>query len=86
MQSFGLSRSAGKGRSDRSSLPEVAGETALLVDPENSGQIAEALRRYSEDAALRRALSQAAFERSKEFSMTNYAKRMLGIFRDEIKK
>ncbi len=72
--------------SNRSSLPEVAGDTALMVDPENVDQISEALRRYSEDAKLRRALSQAALQRAGDFSMTNYARRMLGIFKDEIKK
>jgi len=72
--------------SDRSSLPEVAGESALMVDPENPGEIAEALRRYSEDAVLRRSLSQAALERAGQFSMANVARQMLEIFKDEIEK
>jgi glycosyltransferase involved in cell wall biosynthesis len=39
--------------SDTSSLPEVAGEGALLVDPEDTAAIAAALRRVAEDGALR---------------------------------
>lgn len=72
--------------SDRSSLPEVAGESALMVNPEDPAEIAEALSRYSQDAALRRSLSQRALERSGQFSMANVAKKMLEIFKNEIKK
>ena len=39
--------------SDRSSLPEVAGDAALLVDPTDEGAIASGLRRLLEDSALR---------------------------------
>ena len=34
--------------SNRSALPEVAGDAALLVDPENTEELAEALRRLTE--------------------------------------
>ena len=72
--------------SNRSSLPEVAGNTALMVEPDDAGQIAEALLRYSEDSELRRSLSQKALERASRFSMERCARQMLGIFKDEIKK
>lgn len=39
--------------SDRSSMPEVAGKAALLVDPEDELAIAEAMVRLWEDPALR---------------------------------
>jgi glycosyltransferase involved in cell wall biosynthesis len=38
--------------SQTSSLPEVAGDAALLVDPRNKGQIAEAMRRVYTDPIL----------------------------------
>ena len=39
--------------SNRSSMPEVAGDAALLVDPLDAGAIADAMRRLLDDAALR---------------------------------
>lgn len=42
--------------SDRSSMPEVAGEAALLVDPESEPEIALALQQIWENEELRKAL------------------------------
>src|SRR6185503_12008768 len=42
--------------SNASSLPEVAGDAALLVDPHDPGQIADALARLLEDEGLREGL------------------------------
>lgn len=72
--------------SNRSSLPEVAGNTALLVDPENTSEIAEALEKYASDRALRASLCEAALERSKKFSTAQCAARMIEIFKDEAEK
>jgi glycosyltransferase involved in cell wall biosynthesis len=54
--------------SNRSALPEVAGDAALLVDPEQVDEIADALIRLSQDEALRLRLTQAGAERAKQFS------------------
>ncbi len=72
--------------SDRTSLPEVAGETALLVDPEDVSGIATALERYSGDAALRASLSEAAHKRSKLFSTAVCARHMIRIFKNEAQR
>jgi glycosyltransferase involved in cell wall biosynthesis len=51
-----------------SSLPEVAGEAALLVDPYSVGAIAEAMQAIAQDGNLRRDLSQRSRERAAQFS------------------
>jgi glycosyltransferase involved in cell wall biosynthesis len=40
--------------SNRGSLPEVAGDAALIVEAEDDGALAEALTRVLADAPLRR--------------------------------
>lgn len=72
--------------SNRTSLPEVAGETALLVDPEDVSAIAAALERYSGDAALRASLCAAAHKRSALFSTAVCARHMIKIFKNEVQK
>ncbi len=72
--------------SDRSSLPEITGETALLVDPENVDHVAEALERFRRDEKLRRELASLAYDRAKIFSYQITAKKMVDIFRHEAKK
>ncbi len=67
--------------SNRSSLPEVVGNTALIVDPENEEEIAEALSAYAGDGPLRRRMAEAAYERSKQFSIELAADRMSEIFK-----
>lgn len=68
--------------SDRSSLPEVTGDTALAVDPENVGQIADALSAYAADPGLRTRLERAAHERAGTFSSARMAGKMIEIFRE----
>jgi glycosyltransferase involved in cell wall biosynthesis len=54
--------------STTSSLPEVAGEAALLVDPVDVGAIVRALARLADDVALRRRLVAQGRENVKRFS------------------
>jgi glycosyltransferase involved in cell wall biosynthesis len=54
--------------STRSALPEVAGDAALLADPEDTGALAHALVRLTEDEDLRAQLSQLGLERAKKFT------------------
>jgi glycosyltransferase involved in cell wall biosynthesis len=54
--------------SDRSSLPEVAGGAALLVDPLDRAAIAAGLVRLAGDAALRDRLTEAGQRRAAGFS------------------
>jgi glycosyltransferase involved in cell wall biosynthesis len=50
-----------------SSLEEVAGDAALLVDPSSEGELAEALRSVVRDAGLRARLRERGLERAKAF-------------------
>lgn len=54
--------------SNVSSLPEVAGNSALLVDPYNPEHIAEALAKLMSDPNLRNELVRRGYERVKQFS------------------
>jgi len=54
--------------SDRSSLPEVAGEAALLFDPEQTGQITAAMEKLLEDRDEAERLRQAGLERARRFT------------------
>jgi len=51
-----------------SAMPEVAGDAALLVDPQDVGSIAEGLRHLTTDTALRDRLTRAGLSRAQEFS------------------
>jgi glycosyltransferase involved in cell wall biosynthesis len=54
--------------SNRSALPEVAGDAALLVDPENGDDITAGLERLTGDEELQRDLARRGIERSAGFS------------------
>lgn len=51
-----------------SSIPEVAGDAALLFSPNRPDDFAEGLRRVIEEPSLRHDLSQLGMERAKRFS------------------
>ena len=54
--------------SNRSSLPEVAGDAALLVDPRNVDEIGEALLRFALDEDLHAEFSRRGIERTQQFT------------------
>jgi glycosyltransferase involved in cell wall biosynthesis len=54
--------------SDRSSLPEVAGDAALLFDPEDPTAIRIAMERLLGDGPLRASLERRGRERAEQFS------------------
>ncbi|MGQ4649214.1 glycosyltransferase [Lyngbya aestuarii] len=54
--------------SNTSSLPEVAGDAAIFVDPKEPIQIAEAILKVISDSQMRRQLIQKGKERAKLFS------------------
>ncbi len=68
--------------SNRSALPEVAGEAALLVDPENTESIAHALRRLTTDADLRDQLTQHGARRIHEFSWEKAVAQTWDVYRE----
>jgi glycosyltransferase involved in cell wall biosynthesis len=54
--------------SNLSSLPEVAGDAALLIDPYNVGALAEAMTAVARDSQLWTTLHRAGLARVKQFS------------------
>ncbi len=67
--------------SNSSSLPEIAGDAAVYVDPDNEAGIATAVRDLVSDDDLRRRLSEQGLERAKQFSWTACAETVLGVYR-----
>ncbi len=67
--------------SNVSSLPEVAGDAALLVDPLDEAAIADALKRLAHDSALRADLSTRGLERAKKFSWRQSAEQTMETYR-----
>ncbi len=67
--------------SDRSSMPEVAGEAAILVNPDDELAIAAAIERLTQDSELARTLEDAGIERSQRYSREVALPRLLEIYR-----
>ncbi len=66
--------------SDASSLPEVAGEAALLFDPRSVEQIAAAMSRLLNDADLRRKLAEQGAARAALFTWKRTAELTLAVY------
>jgi len=67
--------------SNRSSMPEVAGTAALLVDPEDRAAIAEAVARVLDDDELRRDLRRRGPVQAARFTPEVAVPRLLEIYR-----
>ena len=67
--------------SDRSSLPEVAGEAALYVDPDDPATIAQAMVRVASDSGLRARLRDAGLDRAALFRWDDAALATAVVFR-----
>ena len=69
-----------------SALPEIAGDAALLVDPENVDEIAAAMLRLSQDEALRQELIAKGYENVKRFSWEKAARETLAVLEEAAAK
>jgi len=67
--------------SKTSSCPEVAGEAAILVNPDNIQEIAEGIVRILSDDRLRNTLVQQGFRQIKKFSWDKTAKETLNVLK-----
>jgi glycosyltransferase involved in cell wall biosynthesis len=67
--------------STSSSLPEVAGEAALPVDPRSVGGLAEAMERVLTNPELAERLRQVGRARAAQFSWDQTAVRTLGVYK-----
>jgi|GEM_PF-188919 len=66
--------------SDNSSLSEIAGRSALLVDANNSDDIAEKINLLLSNSELRKDLSRRGIENARRFSWDKAAKKMVKVF------
>jgi len=67
--------------SNTSSLPEVAGNAAMLVNPTNENEIAEAIAKLIFDQELKKTMIKNGLERIKIFTWENTARNTLEIFK-----
>jgi glycosyltransferase involved in cell wall biosynthesis len=67
--------------SDASSLPEVAGDAALLFDPHDEGAIAHAIRRLLAETRLTEDLRARGSRRAEEFSWQRTARLTLEVYK-----
>ncbi len=72
--------------SNTSSLPEVAGDAALLVDPHDVDAIADAMYRLVTDESLRAELARRGLENVKRFSWDKCARETLAVLESVAKK
>ena len=68
--------------SDWGSLPEVAGDAALLVDPTDEPALAAALDRALHDSDLRRHMVARGLERARQFTWDRVARNLLSVYRE----
>lgn len=68
--------------SNRSALPEVAGDGALLVDPLDTGALVHALRTMAADEVLRDQFAARGFERSRLFSWERAVRQTWEVYQE----
>ncbi len=68
--------------SNVSSLPEVAGDAALLVDPLDVASLTAALGRIAADEGLRRELTERGFRQAGRFSWRQCAQQVLEVLEE----
>ena len=65
---------------DNSSLPEVAGDAALLVNAADTPGLANAIDRMLSDESLRASLVQRGFAQARQFTWQDAARRLLAVY------
>jgi glycosyltransferase involved in cell wall biosynthesis len=68
--------------SNTSSMPEIAGNAALIVDPYNPGEIKNAIVKLVTDKDLRAELKIRGIEQAAKFSWENMAKQYLSLYNE----
>lgn len=68
--------------SNVSSIPEVVGDSALLINPSDTEELKTAIERVLEDNTLSSTLSQMGYDRSKNFNWRKTAELTLAIYND----
>jgi glycosyltransferase involved in cell wall biosynthesis len=71
--------------SNEASLPEVAGDAAVLVDPYDAQAIADGIRRLDQDEALRRRLEAAGPQQAARFGPGRYRNALTSLYADTMR-
>ena len=71
--------------SNAGSIPEVAGEAALYVDPNSSQDIAEKMTEMLNDEVLRKSLVKQAQKQEQKYNWDNSAKELWAVFEEVTK-
>lgn len=72
--------------SNTSSMPEIGGPYAILVNPESSDEIAEMMLKLETDDEFYRKQEEVGLQRAKLFSWRNTAERLLEVYEDVYKE
>ncbi len=72
--------------SNVSSLPEILGDAALLVNPENVFDIARGIQQVLTDASLRRVLIERGYQQVRRYSWQRTARQLLEIYEGTVQK
>jgi glycosyltransferase involved in cell wall biosynthesis len=70
--------------SNTSALPEVVGNAALMVNPENVFEISRALLRVLTDQSLRERMKAAGLEQAQRFSWEASVRRMTDLYSEVV--
>jgi glycosyltransferase involved in cell wall biosynthesis len=68
--------------SNCTSVPEIAGDAAILVDPRSEKSIGDALVRLLGDEPLRRQLIERGREQARKFAWQNTVQKTLGVYEE----
>ncbi len=68
--------------STASALPEIAGDAAILIDPNSVDELASAMKKVAEDKSLIEELSKKSQERAKVFSWDKSAKQVYTVLKN----
>jgi len=69
---------------DRASLPEVLGEGALLVDPEDTTAIATAVERVLSEESLRESLVERGYKQTEKYTWDRAAEKMGAVLEEVV--
>ncbi|MCS4191514.1 glycosyltransferase involved in cell wall biosynthesis [Salinibacter ruber] len=66
--------------SNTSSIPEIAGEAAILVDPHDEERLSESMWRVHTSPEKRKKMSERGMQKAKDYSWESRAKSILGVY------
>lgn len=68
--------------SNRSSIPEVVGDAAIMVDPESVEELSRAMAQVLSDSSTREDMARAGLARAAEFSWDKCARETLDVYKE----